>query len=438
MMQDRIKVIDSYPGSGKTNYAIQEINKLSNDQKVIYITPYIDEVKRIIDHCPNKNFVQPEKTYEYPTKGKHLLKLISDQQNIVSTHALFSNINEELIDLLRSNDYILYLDEVFQTVDKYSTVLGKNHSRRGEEFDEMTADDATKMDIATMLNKNIISINDDYSVSWCHEEDTLSKYYQLKNLANRNLLYLIDKNLLLWSFPIEVFREGIFSEINILTYMFDAQLQSYYYKYFDVEYVVYSVHKNDDDTLYITKENNNDNEKIWKENIRGKINLITDEKMNRIGDSYRDASNKLVTTALSKTWYYNHPDSLKILRNNLINYFVNQTRSSANSRLWTCFKSNTDKIKSKNVTMSSWIAINTRATNDYGDRTVVAYLINKYLDPTYVKFFAKKNIQVNEDGFALSELIQWIWRSAIRNDKEITLYLPSQRMRNLLMDFLNE
>ena len=47
-------------------------------------------------------------------------------------------------------------------------------------------------------------------------------------------------------------------------------------------------------------------------------------------------------------------------------------------------------------------------------------------------------VSVDEDGFALSEMIQFIWRSAIRDGKEITLYVPSSRMRNLLLDWLEE
>jgi hypothetical protein len=52
-------------------------------------------------------------------------------------------------------------------------------------------------------------------------------------------------------------------------------------------------------------------------------------------------------------------------------------------------------------------------------------------------FFAQKNIPVNVDAFSLSCLIQWIWRSRIRNNESIKLYLPSTRMRNLLENWLN-
>ena len=42
------------------------------------------------------------------------------------------------------------------------------------------------------------------------------------------------------------------------------------------------------------------------------------------------------------------------------------------------------------------------------------------------------------DKLALSEMIQWIWRSAIRDGKEIWIYIPSSRMRGLLEDWIKE
>lgn len=40
--------------------------------------------------------------------------------------------------------------------------------------------------------------------------------------------------------------------------------------------------------------------------------------------------------------------------------------------------------------------------------------------------------------WALSEMIQWIWRSAIRDGEDIYIYIPSERMRNLLSDWIDE
>ena len=51
--------------------------------------------------------------------------------------------------------------------------------------------------------------------------------------------------------------------------------------------------------------------------------------------------------------------------------------------------------------------------------------------------------EINKDFYALSILLQWIWRSRIRNIKDtpeqrkIDLYLPSSRMKRLLLEWLD-
>ena len=52
------------------------------------------------------------------------------------------------------------------------------------------------------------------------------------------------------------------------------------------------------------------------------------------------------------------------------------------------------------------------------------------------RFFTDKRVKIEEDVWALSELIQWLFRSAIRENKEINLYIPSSRMRSLLKEWL--
>ena len=55
-----INIVDAICGSGKTSAAINMINSSDKEQKFLYITPYLDEVQRIIDSCPEKHFRQPE------------------------------------------------------------------------------------------------------------------------------------------------------------------------------------------------------------------------------------------------------------------------------------------------------------------------------------------------------------------------------------------
>ena len=72
------------------------------------------------------------------------------------------------------------------------------------------------------------------------------------------------------------------------------------------------------------------------------------------------------------------------------------------------------------------------------EQYTLIYSVNVFLNPYIVKYFSRKGVRLNEENYALSQLLQWIWRSAIRNNEEINIYIPSSRMRLLLKAYLNK
>ena len=128
------------------------------------------------------------------------------------------------------------------------------------------------------------------------------------------------------------------------------------------------------------------------------ITIVDDAKLNAVGDG---------TYALSKGWYdrrgYSDP-GIRSLRNGLKKFFQSLDESNADTRMWTCFKSGRFR--------KNFIQTSARATNRYKDRTDVAYMVNRFADPNILKFFRSRNIELDRDAYALSEMLQWIWRSA--------------------------
>ncbi|MNC64554.1 hypothetical protein D3C75_1147700 [compost metagenome] len=59
------------------------------------------------------------------------------------------------------------------------------------------------------------------------------------------------------------------------------------------------------------------------------------------------------------------------------------------------------------------------------------------MNPVEKKFFEQYRVTVDEEAWALSELIQWVWRSRIRDNESISIYIPSTRMRDLFFRYLN-
>jgi len=431
-LRNVIKIIDSPCGTGKTSWAIEYLNNLSEDKKFIYITPFLNECQRVQDSI-NKEAIQPDQRIGSGRKRTHFLNLIKLGKNILSTHSLFSDIDDDIILALRMQDYTLILDEAFQTLDRFDM---------WEELSLLTPrevkDQLTKNNINTLLKKQFIVTDENYLVRWIDKDHPIDKYNKIKKLAERELLYLISDSLLIWSFPYKIFLSDIFREIYVLTYLFDYQIQKYYFDYFSIEYKKYHI-KIIDNKYQIIKTVDQNYEIEWKNKVRKLINILENSKLNKIGDIYEDKRGGKKNTALSKTWYEKNNQQINIIQKNIVNYFINITKSKTDDRMWTCFKSNRSRFKSKNLSINDkkyWVAINSRSTNDFGCKSVLAYPVNRYCNPFYTSFFKIKNIEINNNGFAVSELIQWIWRSRIRNGQSISLYLPSQRMRSLLDDFL--
>jgi hypothetical protein len=77
-----------------------------------------------------------------------------------------------------------------------------------------------------------------------------------------------------------------------------------------------------------------------------------------------------------------------------------------------------------------------RATNKYKDKVSLAYLANRYGDPDIHRFFGARGVTLSDDVMALSELVQWVWRSTIREGNPVTVFIPSARMRWLFKRWL--
>jgi hypothetical protein len=436
-MTDRIKVIDSPCGTGKTSYAIDYINKLPLDQKILYIAPFLTECKRIQDDTTRK-FVQPDKNLGNGSKRIHFLELIQRGENISSTHALFSTLDDDIIFALKDAHYILILDEVFQVLDKFD-MWDELPRKSSEEY----KDELTKINVDTLISKKFITVDQDFKVRWIDYDHPIDKYNSLRRMVEKGLVFRINGSLLVWTFPCEIFQEGIFDEIFILTYLFDWQIQKYYYDFFQIKYKKYHIEKVNDNYNLVETGDNKQFEIDWRNNAKSLITILDNPKLNKVGDSYTDKMNREHDTALSMTWYkqFNKDNvgDIDILKKNIINYFLNITHSKARQRMWTCFEGWKDLFRDDHLATNSscWIALNSRSTNDFKHKRVLAYPINRFLNPYYQDFFDVRNIEIDNAGFAISEFIQWIWRSRIRDGYPIQIYIPSKRMRNLLIDFLD-
>ena len=132
----------------------------------------------------------------------------------------------------------------------------------------------------------------------------------------------------------------------------------------------------------------------------------------------------------------NSKNTNDILRKNLHTVFSTRWKAKAGDRFFTCLAENSSFIAGKNY-KKDWLAYSIKATNLYMERHHVAFMMNVFMPPTIKKVCDSTEFQVDEDLVALSHLIQFVFRSALRKGEKIKLYIPSSRMRGLFQDKRN-
>ena len=435
-----IIVIDQIMGKGKTSWAIQYMRE-HPDRHFIFVTPFLEEVARIKNSLPELNFFEPDHK-----KGKSKLEsfnsLLMEGRNIVTTHKTFSNATDETVEYLRNGNYVLILDEVLDILIQ---------------FNDACKDRISSKDIEILIDKNFISVDKYGKVHWISKDYTGSAYTNVERTAKNGTLYLIDNTFLVWSFPEKIF--SLFEDVYVLTYLFNGSYLKPYFEYHNIPYSYKGIAK-DENNKYILTEHKDDI--AMRAKYKDLISICDNPKMNNFNAS-----------SLSKSWYDKQfrKDQLKGLQRMTQNYFQNITKAKAADILWTCPQGDKDADNAKGkfakrlsgkgytqrpytadekelsdkdrakVKRDCFLACNARATNDYGDRGVLAYLFNMFPNPYIKRYFESKNeadntnIHVDENTLALSVMLQWIWRSRIRNNQPIKIWIPSTRMRNLLIDW---
>lgn len=398
-------VVDAPCGIGKTTSAINFMNQHQKEgEHFLYITPFLSEVQRVKTQC---NFYEPmayEKGGSITSKMNSLQALVSKGKNIVSTHALFSRFNADCVDLDDCRSYTLILDEVSNVVMTYADYL--------KDLNESLSADEQK----TIL-KECVDVQDDGTLKW-KDDYTAGRFKREETLCKLGCLSLYGGKVFIWLFPVSVFSS--FKNVYVLTYMFEAQMQCLYYKYYQVDYQPLYVEGTYPDCQFTATPQIYDDRK-FKDLIhiyQGNLNTIGDGDFN-LSRNWFDTDNK------------NNSVKCKVLRDNTYNFFHNKIATPSKVNMWTSLKTYKKDLSGKTYARG-FVSCSARATNDFRSKTTLAYLMNRFINPIVKQFFKERGVTANEELYALSELLQWIFRSQIRDGKPIDLYLPSRRMREIL------
>ena len=404
-----IYVCDAIMGSGKSESAISFMNS-HPEKKFIYISPYVLDGQRIQDGCPDRHFVLPTNIPDFScSKTEHCKDLLSRGQNVACTHELFKRYDQSVLNIIREQHYTIIIDEEVNILEE--CLLHED-------------------DLCLLQQSGYVNISDMGQISVTEKSYQGNVFRDIfYTLRNRNLESCTndgESKFFYWQLPPDLLKA--FDDVYILTYLFSGQGIKYMldinrmaYQYIYIRRTFGGGYAFSDTPSYLPS---------YVSHISDMIDIYDGNNLNEIGTPKRNEC------PLSMHWFAKHHETRSdVLKKNLYNYFRWYTDVPADERMWGSFKNTTKRLTPKGLGRSH-VVFNIRGSNEYRHKRALAYCVNIYLSPQVKNYYSKWGIAPDEDVYALSTMIQWIWRSAIRDGEKIHIYIPSERMRNLLKNWM--
>ena len=400
-----IKIIDKPCGSGKTTAMLNNFNKQDN---YLVIVPLLSEVDRIVEGSKDAEFVQPHANDNNAgTKYASLEEQLILGRNIVSTHKMY----ESLVPLAKAgllSDYHIIIDEVPDVVQSIAT-------RSKTSIDEF------------YIHAGFIEVDEGSGLvrptqKWIDTQiqvaDTLSP--KILSAAMSGCLYLQDRQMFIWALPQSILQAGL--SLTVLTYKAEGSLFVAYLRKLEMPFQL------ETDVLMDEQFRKKAAELITVEDIPALSRLKLTHTGQQSGSKSASYCKKVSV-------------SLKNLRDRKLKGV------NIKDILVTCMKeawlkpANDNKVKSgplakeSHLSKSNWIPNTTRGTNDYAHCSHLIYLYDQYPHPFIARWLGDSSREF-ADAYALTELVQLVWRARVRRGGPITVYIPSLRMRTLFEEWL--
>lgn len=441
-MTKEIKVIDYLMGTGKTTYVFNEMINHVN-KKYMYVTPLLSEAKkRATSVCASINMKTPSD--EEVSKSDSLLELLKEGANISTTHTLFKLLRKEHIELISEMGYTIILDEVLDYIQPY--------------------DAYTKGDLDDLFKRGDLTVDEDnlgkVSMNW--NVSTGNHYKDLYNVCNVGMLYSTKQPKTLLNIQIPPVMLDAAKEVVILTYMFDSSAMAAFFKLRD-----YKVTKL---LIPVLAER----EREVKLHLKDNLDFIEIKAADKIISKFRDTSlsytwwDKAVKEGYAKdyvktvsTWIKNNSElsdsfyfctpkgivekqkGIALLEKYKVQHFANTTKfTDLKGRAIPTPKidDDEDETKPKDIEITykypKWLPVSIKATNNYSDKTLCLCLQNVYPNVDIQFYLQDYSDKIDNDKYALAEVLQFIWRGCIRENKKMKLYIGSPRMKKLVTDWL--
>ena len=446
------RIVDSPMGIGKSSSLLMDISYNPSYKE----DEYVNDLKRtgFFNELEHKRFIifvstvkerderflrkLKAKRPEQPPFNQSILELIRNGENIVTTQSLWGFFNEDTIKAFRQSPYpyTAYFDEI---PPLFREVVGTKQKKDGGVIARFGTGDVLLMQQDEIVIRRGDQLVYNPQSKYDKQSSSQKVFDAVKNLGRSCNLYPYgEKNGHFTSIIAFMKRElfACFDQCWFFSYRTKNSMLSQYCAMHNIAMEYYHIENG-----FIRRNPEGKYKEAYPEGIE-RIVILEDKRFN-------------MEASLSKEWYKaarngKNAEGLKELQSCFRSAysFMKQQGVRSNTFLFTTFTAYKDLLQGDGrhyPTLKRFLPCNAKATNDYSDCTGVAYLCNRIFDVNCTNFLAQRAKETNNpqlkfdnDNYALSELLQFIWRSNIRvadSDKLIYVWVPNKRMRKLLRDF---
>lgn len=467
-----IRIVDFPCSYGKSSHILQSFDKR---QKYIAVVPYLSEVNRFIKNAHKRSgFCLTQPVSGKSNKRDHCEKLIREGKSIACTHALFYRLGTlavrttgEIVDIQFDgknppdiktkhmlDDYNLIIDEVVNPFESEKTI-------RPMDFDK----DYVGLGLAKVHSDGRVEPTVEWDERYAQNNRTFST--ELYEKAKSGALYKLSEGLFILTIPLELLLRP--KTVTIYTFLSEGSVLLQFLR---------KVNKQQPDAFTLEVEKLDPaTETEWRKDVAQALTVksitgLEHEKWNytaqlknirthkecaslghvlrKFGDTeLLGVSKNAVMLTCARALWFNSKSGEKPVAGKLSKH----TRLFGRPICSETFDNDQGIfVKEWSTTGVQFVPNTTRGTNDYSGCDHAIYLYDQNPEPQLLHFLGMKRNSPEglrfADAYALTEFIQWLFRSAIRVGgingtgqavcprRKVTVYIPSARMRNLLLNWL--
>ncbi|QPB72243.1 DEAD/DEAH box helicase family protein [Magnetovirga frankeli] len=409
--QTAIRIIDKPCGFGKTSGLHSEAKQLiriSSREQFIFVVPELSEIERY--KAELGDWVQ-EPSDKGGSKSESIIRLLQMGKNIVTTHSLYDQIRK-FEHLLPS--YHVVIDEVPTTAKQVPVKFGKGLFKNLIHH---------KKYISIDMQTNLISTTE----NWMIEKDDFESGDDLHikafmNTVENREVYYVEGIYCVIPLPDAFFTKP--KSLTILTFLFEGTQLHHWMMKRGFDYTILKDHIEHQQFKIQMNQNiiyrmNNSNSKT------GYTAMTSKDSPSRrnVGNWAKNEWNALrkfdPTVTTDRVLVASHKDAWHGKEKNPKSNVTNKTSLSSLSRLG----------------KATWTSLITRGTNKYKEKDIIFILGTENMNPSLAKFLGMTTKEA-QNRHTLSELVQLIYRTAIRDGYPIYVFIADDHNEKILKEYL--